>query len=75
MCHFVEVGVALLEEACHWGKGGKGSDVSDAQAMPSVSCLSFLLPADQDVGLSAPSPEPCGPACCHAPHNDNGLSL
>lgn len=42
-----------------------------------LSCLRmpvfFCLPTEQDVGLSAPSPEPCLPGCCHAsPHLDNG---
>jgi hypothetical protein len=41
-----------------------------------VACSFFLLTADQDVELSAPSPAPCLPACCHAScHDDNGLSL
>jgi hypothetical protein len=34
----------------------------------------LLLPVDQDVELSAPSPAPCLPADCHASqHDDNGL--
>ena len=36
----------------------------------------LLMPADQDVELSAPSPAPCLPAHCHAScHDDNGLNL
>jgi len=36
----------------------------------------FLLPSDQDIGLSAPSLAPCLPAHCLAScHNDNGLNL
>ena len=38
-------GVALLEEVCHCGTG---SEVSYAEAMPSVA-HSLLLPLDQDV--------------------------
>ena len=36
----------------------------------------FLVPVDQGVELSAPSPAPCLPTQGHAPHHDNnGLSL
>jgi hypothetical protein len=36
----------------------------------------FLLPADLDVKLSAPSPAPCLPAFCHVScYDDNGLNL
>jgi hypothetical protein len=36
----------------------------------------FLLPADQDVELSANFPASCLAACCHISyHNDNGLNL
>jgi len=53
---------------------GVGFEVSDAQARPHVSL--FLLPADQDVELEAPSPAPCLPARCHISHHDyNGLNL
>lgn len=41
MCHFVEVGMVWLEEAC--GGGGVGSELSQAQAKPSAP--QFLLPA------------------------------
>ena len=52
-----------------------GFEVSYAQATPSVTHNLFLLPADQDVELSAP-PAPCLPARCHASHHgDNGLNL
>ena len=37
-----------------------------AQATPNVS-VHFLFPADQNVGLSAPSPAPCLPAHIHVP--------
>jgi hypothetical protein len=40
-----------------------------------IHCL-FLLPADQDVELSAPSPASCLPAYHHAScYDDNGLNL
>ena len=35
---------------------------------------SLSVPSDQNVELSAPSPAPCLPACCHAPQHD-GLKL
>lgn len=53
-----------------------GFEVSYAQAIPSVDTDYFLLPADQEIELSAPSPAPCLPAQCHASHHDdNGLIL
>ena len=52
-CGHVGVGVALLEEVCHWGVD---LEVSEAQARPSVTL--FLLLANPDVELSAPSPVP-----------------
>ena len=48
-----------------------GFEVSYAQAVSSVK-VHFLLPADQDVELMAPSPELCMPVCQHALHHDNG---
>ena len=51
-------GVALLVEVCHCG------GIIYAQAMPSVSEY-FLIPAGQDVGLTAPSPAPGLPALHH----------
>ena len=67
-------GKALLEEECHCGVG-VGFEIYHAQTMPSEAHLS-LLPIDQDVELSAPSPAPCLPGCCHASHHDdNGLNL
>ena len=55
---------------------GTGFEVPYAQAALSVEDSPLLLPVDQDVELSAPSPVPCLPACCHASrHNDNGLNL
>ena len=44
---------------------GVGFKVSYAQPIPSVAHSLLLLPADQDVELSA-SPVPYLPACCHA---------
>ena len=54
--------MALLEKVCHSG--------GYAQAIPSVE-RTLLLPADQDVELSAPSPAPCLPTSCHG---NNGLT-
>jgi hypothetical protein len=51
-----------------------GFEVSDAQAMPSVTL--FLLPANPDVELSATCVAPCLPVCYHAScHDNNGLNL
>jgi hypothetical protein len=43
-----------------------GSGVIESVAL--LKCVSdfLLLLSDQDVDLSAPSPAPCLPACCHA---------
>ena len=57
----VGVGVALLEEVCHWGWA---LGVSNAQVRPSVSL--FLLPVFLYAELSATSPLSCLPACLHA---------
>ena len=63
--------MALLKEVCHWGVGFR---VSKVQVYPSVSL--FLLPMNSDVELSAISPAPCLPVCCHdSCHDDNGLTL
>jgi hypothetical protein len=62
--------VTLLEEVCQCGAG---FEVSDAKV--GLVSLSFLLPVDQNVKLSAPSRAPCLPACCHASHHeDNRLN-
>jgi len=72
---FVGVGVALLEWVwpC-WGKcvTGVGSEVSDAQARPSVALSSCCLQIQ--IELSAPSPAPCLPLCHHVSCH-NGLHL
>ena len=72
-------GVALLKIVCHWVEVGwrGGVEVSSyIQAMFSKkrpsSWLpgedsSLLLPADQDIELSAPSPAPCLSACYKLP--------
>jgi len=69
-CGLVGVGVALLEEVCHCG---------DGLLRPSPSCLRTVhswLPLDEDIELSAPSPAPCLPGCCHAScYDDNELNL
>ena len=54
----VGLGVALLEEMCHW-------EVLTSQ-MLKLGLVSFSLPDDPDVDLSAPSPAPCMSECCHA---------
>jgi hypothetical protein len=41
----------------------------------SVAHSQFLLPVTPDVELSATSPAPCLPACCHVSCHDNGLNL
>jgi hypothetical protein len=65
--------MALLEKVYHLGAGFESFS---AQAMPSVAHSLILLPADEDVELSVPSPAPCLPACCHASyHDDNELNL
>ena len=63
----------LLEKACHCRE--RGCEVLYAQAMSSVECILLLLPADQDVELSAPSPAPSLPTCCHASCHDDELNL
>jgi hypothetical protein len=69
-CGVAGVGVALLEELCHFGAGFA---VSYAQATPSVA-QSLLLPVDHDVELLAPPGPHAG--CCHAFCQDNnGLNL
>lgn len=51
-------GVILLEEMCHWTR--------------QAQCHSlFLLPANRDVDLSAPSPALCLPVHSHVSHHDN----
>ena len=50
-CGLVEVGVALLEEESVWGRALRSP-------MLCPSTLHFQLPADHDVGLSAPSSAP-----------------
>ena len=51
-----------------------GFGASEAQARQSGSL--FLLPADPDAELLAPSPAPHLPAHLHVPHHDdNGLTL
>lgn len=48
---------------------GVGSEVSEAQARPSVSL--YRLDADPDVGFLVPSPAPSLPACSYTPHHDD----
>ena len=60
-CDLVEVGV---KRKCI--TVDVGFEVSYAQPMPSDT-VHFMLPVDQDVELSSPSPAPCLHACCHVP--------
>ena len=59
-------GVALFEEVCHWGWVFMFQML---KLVPSVS--PFLLPANPDVELSAPSPAPS----LSAGPEDNGPNL
>lgn len=52
-----------------------GNDTVGGLALLEELCLSLLLPVDQDVELSAPSPAPCLPVCHHSPCHDKGLNL
>ena len=58
-----------------WGFTVKmGFEVIHAQATPTMTHKLLLLPAHQDVELSASSPAPYLPGCCHASHyDDKGL--
>jgi hypothetical protein len=73
-CGLVVRGVALFEEVCHCGSGAlrphtyvqSGQCDSDPLLGYLWKSVSFWMPVDQDVELSATSPAPCLPACCHA---------
>ena len=66
-------GMTLLEEVCHCGGGLWGLICSSCAQCGTIS---FLLPVDQNVELSAPSPAPCLPVQCHVScHDDNGPDL
>jgi hypothetical protein len=55
-----------------WGRALR----SDTQATPSVVNSLFLMPSDEDVEFSAPSPALSLPPCHHVScHNDDGLNL
>ena len=71
-CGLGGVGVAFFEEVV---TVGAGFEVSYVQASPSVVNSLHLLPSDQDVELSSPSPTPCLSACHHASHHAKGLNL
>jgi hypothetical protein len=73
-CCLIGISVTLLKDVCHCWGGLQG--VTYVQAILSVVHSLSLLPSDQNVELSAPSPAPCLPGCCHASHHDdNGLNL
>lgn len=63
-CGLVEVDVTLLKEVCH---RGVGFEVSYTQAMSTL--VHFLLPVDQDVGLSV-----LQHICLHATRSCHDLS-
>ena len=64
MCGLVGGSVSMVEEC----------EALKAYAKPRVSL--FFLPIDQVGELSALSPAPCLPSCCHASHHDdNRLNL
>jgi hypothetical protein len=56
--------VVLLKELCHCG--GRVFGVLYAQGMVILDHSLLLLPADQDVELSATSPLPYWPVYCQA---------
>jgi hypothetical protein len=62
--------VALLEEVCHWDWALRFQKLKPGLEVQSL----FLLPVDQDVELSAPSPAPCLPACRQLA-SDSGICL
>ena len=65
--------MVLLEEVC---PVRAGFEVLYAQDTPSVAFCLLLLPIEQDVKQSAPSPAPSLPGCCQAPCcDDNGLKF
>ena len=71
-CSLVGVGVALLEEVCHWGWALRSQKLKPGP----VAHLFFLLPSHLDVELSATSLAPCLPLWHHASrHDNNGLDL
>ena len=62
-------GVALLGEMCHWGWALRSQML---QPGPMWQSAAVHLEGE----LSAISPTPCLPACCHASRHDyNGLNL
>jgi hypothetical protein len=68
-CSLVEIGVALLEEVCHWGWALRFQKL---QPNPMAHLL-FLVPVNQDVELSATTAAPRLHAHCHAfCHDDYG---
>ena len=70
-CGLVGLGVVLLEEVCHCG----GRLCSLIYAKVCLMTVSYLLPSDQDVELSAPR-APYLSACYYAScHEDNELNL
>lgn len=62
-CGFAALWVALLEEACHHCGG---FEVSYIQVTP-IDTVYFLLPEEQDVQDSSPSPASCLPVYLYVP--------
>lgn len=64
-------GVALLDDVCHWGWA-----LGFQKLKLGPVALSFLLPGNLGLELSATSAALCLYLCYHASnHDDNGLSL
>ena len=59
MCDLVVVGMALLQEVCHWGWALRFNKLKPSLVAQGL----FLLPADVGVELSGDSPAPSLPAC------------
>jgi hypothetical protein len=71
-CDLVGVGVAFLEEVCHWRWALKLQMLK----LGPVAHFVFQLPANPDVELLAPSPVSYLPVYNHASHHDgNGPNL
>ena len=59
-CGLIGIGVALLEEVCHFRVGFK-------TLLAASKPVFFCLPSEQVVELLVPPPVPYLPRCCHAP--------